>query len=102
VRELLLEVRSFFHRIQMLCKERVWNEGVYVGPAFEFEPDASGFLPSCAETERRNLGIEKLESKYPWACSTDMVLFLSGFETAGEIPSCILDSEFEESFVSID
>ena len=34
--------------------------------------------------------IEMLQSKYPWVCSTDMILFLLGLEAAESIPSHIL------------
>jgi hypothetical protein len=82
VRELLSEVRSLFHRIEMLCKESLWWHGVDLGRAFGTESDADGFLLPCIETERRSLGIEMLQSKYPWVSSMDMQLFLLGFEVA--------------------
>lgn len=82
VRELLLESRSFLHRIESLCKERWWLDGIALGPAFGNEEDAFGFLTPCAQTERRSAGIEKLQSKYAWASSTDMAIFLLGFDAA--------------------
>jgi hypothetical protein len=64
----------------MLCRERVWDVGVDLGQALESEPGADGYLSPCAETGRRSIGIEMLQTKYPWVCSTDMTLFLLGFE----------------------
>jgi len=87
VRELLSEVRSLGHRIEMICKESVWYCGVDLGRAFGTESDADGFLLPCIESERRSLSIEMLQSKYPWVSSTDMQLFLLGFEAAKSMPS---------------
>jgi hypothetical protein len=102
VRELLSEVCSLGHRIEMICKESVWRDGVDLGRAFGTESDADGFLLPCIETERRTLGIEMLQSKYPWVSSMDMQLFLLGFEAAESMPchnSCN-KSEFRISIFS--
>lgn len=99
VRELVSEGRSFLHRIQLLCKQRLWDTGVDLGPAFDPQSDADGFLVPSVETTRRTLGIEMLLAKYPWASSFDMELFLLGFQTAGCIPVCNdhIESEFQIS-----
>jgi hypothetical protein len=87
VRELLSEARSFVCRIQMLCRESLWRDGVDLGRVVETEPDANGYLLPCIETERRSLSIEMLQSKCPWVSAMDMQFFLFGFEAAGSTPS---------------
>jgi hypothetical protein len=70
------EGRSFFGRIQTLLERRQW--GLILGAALE--RDSTGQLLPNKRTNARSDGIQELVARYPWASTTDLEIFLSGFD----------------------
>src|SRR5712692_7882650 len=52
--ELLWEIHSFFHRIEMTCKQELWHLGVSLGSPWEVSP--KGYLKESSQTTYRKLG----------------------------------------------
>jgi hypothetical protein len=68
------EGRSFRGHIQTLLAKKHW--GIDLGPEFQRSP--SGHLVENEWTEARSLGMQALNSRYPWASTVDLQIFLEG------------------------
>ena len=89
--ELRSEFRSSVGRIEIVCKEGLWYPGVALGPACEVSP--AGVALECNQTKNRTHCSRNLRLEYPWVGSTDLVMFLRGFDAARATP---LDSVYTE------
>lgn len=79
---LLLELRSFYHRIQL-----VWQRGgtraLQIGSVFQ-SLDGEPYLALNRRTQARSQDIQQLLSDFPWVSSEDCHLFLAGWEAGQE------------------
>ena len=78
--EAFFELRSFYHRIQLL-RSRGGSRRLEMG--LVFEPASHGYLVRSRRTHARNRDTQKLLSDYPWLSLEDCHLFLLGWD-AGE------------------
>src|ERR1700731_675866 len=70
------EGRSLFGRIQTLLSRKQWD--VTAGPDTVCLLD--GRVLKNKRTAARKHGIEELVSRYPWASTVDLQMFLDGFD----------------------
>jgi len=86
LRIICAEVRSCRGRIGALLerkkKSKDWYLILDLGSMYEAAP--SGHLELCSEPLARNAGIAKISLKYPWVSAGDALLFLEGWEMAGQ------------------
>jgi len=78
----LLELRSFFHRIQSLAR-RGDILSLEIGPVYQ-QRDAQRGLVRNKRTQARKMGIQKPLSDFPWQTGEDCHLFLCGWNAAEE------------------
>jgi hypothetical protein len=74
------EGRSFLGHTRTLLAKKHW--GADLGPVWEHLP--SGHLTPNVRTNARDLGIQELVLRHPWASSIDREIFLEGFDV-GEL-----------------
>lgn len=75
---LVLEVRSFAHRIQILSRKRKSQAPIDLGPMFVESP--TGEIVPCKATFARTQYIEFLLARYSWATDADILLALDGWD----------------------
>ena len=76
---LRLASRSLVGHTKTLLDKKRW--AVDFGPLFERLP--CGCLVPDERTDARSIGIQEIESRYPWASIVELQVFLEGFD-AGE------------------
>jgi hypothetical protein len=97
---LRLATRSFVgHTKTLLCKKH-W--GILLGP--RYETLSTGCLVRNERTNARSVGIQELTSRYPWANTVELEMFLEGFDKGEQFALGRLDKPaqvFCESSVSV-
>jgi hypothetical protein len=78
---LLLELRSLFHRIQLL-RRRGHSSQPRMGRVWTLV--SSGQLVPNAETQSRTLDMQQIRDRYPWLSPEDWNLFLIGWDAGWE------------------
>jgi hypothetical protein len=79
---LLLECRSFYHRIRLLRKQSDTVE-LRMGPVWD--KDSSGRLTESKRTLVRTSDTQQLLSSRPWLSPEDVSLFLAGWDAGWEL-----------------
>ena len=79
---------SFFGCIQILLAKKSW--GADLGPAYRQLPN--GCLVANERSDVRSEGIQKLESRYPWANTVELEMYLEGFDAGEQFASRKMDT----------